>query len=63
MQYLRGWRAMRQDPEWTSKVGVGILLMLIPIVGPFALYGWQTLLLRRVASQHRCRRLWQRVRM
>lgn len=54
MQYLRGWRALRSDPQWLGKVGVGSLVMLIatciPIVGQIVLVGWSTLMLRRAVS-------------
>lgn len=54
MEYLRGWRALRQDPTWMRKVGIGSVLFLsamcIPIVGQVALLGWCTLMLRRAVS-------------
>ncbi|MGE0790728.1 MAG: DUF4013 domain-containing protein [Sandaracinaceae bacterium] len=54
MQYLRGWRALRQDPQWLGKVGIGSLLVLstmcIPIVGQIVLLGWFSLALRRAIS-------------
>ncbi len=54
MEYMRGWRAMRQDPDGSSKVGVACLLLLsatvIPIVGQVALMGWTTLMMRRAVS-------------
>lgn len=54
MEYLRGWRAMRQDPEWTRKVLVGTVIVLsgmcIPVVGQIALVGWTSLMLRRAVS-------------
>ncbi len=54
MEYLRGWRAMRQDPQWMGKVGVGTLLVLsamcIPVVGQVVLLGWSSLMLRRAVS-------------
>lgn len=50
MQYLRGWRAMRQDPQWMGKVVMAVLLLFVPLVGPLVLYGWQTLMLRRAVS-------------
>lgn len=31
---------MRRDPRWKSKVGVGLLVNLVPYVGMFVLRGW-----------------------
>jgi hypothetical protein len=54
MEYLRGWRVMREDPEWIGKMGVACLLILaagcIPVVPTLMLYGWQGLMLRRAVS-------------
>lgn len=51
MEYLRGLRKLREDPDWLSKVGVGSLLlisaMIVPFVGQVALKGWSALILRR----------------
>jgi hypothetical protein len=51
MEYLRGWRALRQDPQWMGKVGIGSLLTLsIPVVGQMVLMGWNSVALRRAIS-------------
>jgi hypothetical protein len=54
MEYLRGWRSMREDPEWIRKIiNASIILlsgMCIPVVGQIALSGWQSLILRRAVS-------------
>jgi hypothetical protein len=51
MDYLKGYRVAREDPQWTNKIVVGsvILLtsMLIPLIGQLALLGWQALIMRR----------------
>ncbi len=51
MDYLKGYRVAREDPQWTNKIVVGsvILLssMIIPLVGQLALLGWQALIMRR----------------
>ncbi|MGE0785467.1 MAG: DUF4013 domain-containing protein [Sandaracinaceae bacterium] len=50
MEYLRGWRALRSDPEWKSKVGVATVLLLssfvIPVLGQLIMGGWLVLALR-----------------
>jgi hypothetical protein len=57
IEYLRGLRVVREDPEWMTKILVGTVLvvssMLIPILGPVALQGWVALIVRRaVEGQH-----------
>lgn len=58
MEYLRGWRAIKSDPEGFRKVGMGALMVLcgmfIPVAGPLllqmVLLGWASLMLRRAVS-------------
>lgn len=50
MEYLRGWRALRKDPQWISKVLIGTLAQFVPVVGPIVLAGWRSLMLRRAVS-------------
>lgn len=50
MEYLRGWRALRKDPQWITKVLIGTLFSLIPVVGPIVVTGWLSLALRRAVS-------------
>lgn len=54
MQYMRGWRALRQDPDWKRKIGIASLLFLssaiIPIVGQLVVVGWLTLAVRRAVQ-------------
>ena len=55
MEYLRGFRAMRQDSEWKGKILVGSLLflsaMIVPIVGQVALLGWVALVTRQAVTR------------
>ena len=54
MEYLRGWRALRNDPEWIGKLTVASVIVLsgmcIPVVGQIVLIGWTSLMLRRAVS-------------
>jgi hypothetical protein len=56
MDYLRGLRLLRDDPEWVSKIAVGSLLLLsatfIPFVGQIVLTGWGAVITRRAVSGH-----------
>jgi hypothetical protein len=56
MDYLKGYRVVRQDPEWTNKIFVGSVILLtsmfIPLIGQLALIGWQALILRRAVHGH-----------
>lgn len=53
MDYFRGYRTFRSDPEWTSKMFVGAALALlggfIPILPGVALQGWAAFVIRRAA--------------
>lgn len=54
MEYLRGLRKLREDPEWTSKLVYGALLLfstiLVPFAGRIALTGWTALIVRRAIA-------------
>jgi hypothetical protein len=54
MEYLRGLRLMREDPQWMGKLGVACLLllssMMIPILGQVTFMGWKSLLVRRTVA-------------
>lgn len=50
MEHLRGWRALRQDPDWLKKLVIAGVIMLVPIVGPIVVTGWTSLMLRRAVS-------------
>ncbi len=51
LEYLRGLRVMREDPEWMNKLMVGSALllssMIIPILGQVVVLGWCGLIMRR----------------
>lgn len=54
MEYLRGLRRLREDPDWLRKVGIGSLLLLssliLPIVGQVIVFGWGALIVRRAVA-------------
>lgn len=54
MQYLRGWRALRQDPDGTTKLLwaslIAMTMFCIPVLGQIVLMGWTGLMLRRAVS-------------
>lgn len=54
MDYLRGWRALRNDPQWVGKILTATVVLLtamcIPVVGQIVLIGWMALMLRRAVS-------------
>lgn len=51
VEYLRGLRKLREDPDWLAKIGVGSLLLLsatiIPFLGQITLAGWGAVTVRR----------------
>lgn len=54
MEYLRGLRRLREDPDWLSKIGVGSLILLtgamIPFLGQIVLTGWGAVTVRRAVA-------------
>jgi hypothetical protein len=60
MHYLRGYRTLRDDPSWTSKVLVGWVFMLsslvIPVLGQVAVAGWGVYALRWGVARELARR-------
>ncbi|RLB48071.1 MAG: hypothetical protein DRJ42_24085, partial [Deltaproteobacteria bacterium] len=51
MDYLKGYRVFREDPEWVNKLLIGSMLLLsamvVPLLGQLALVGWHALIMRR----------------
>ncbi len=54
IDYLRGFRVITQDPQWTGKFLTATVLLLssmcIPLVGQLAVAGWTGLIIRRVVA-------------
>jgi len=40
------------DPDWLKKLGIGLLLSLVPVIGTIALQGWQLEIVKRVRTNH-----------
>jgi hypothetical protein len=51
MDYLRGYRTVRNDPTWSSKmflgVGISLTALFIPLLPGLVLAGWSAMVLRR----------------
>lgn len=56
VEYLRGYRMLRQDPAFWQKLFVGSVILLsgvaIPLAGRVVIEGWQSILVRRIALGH-----------
>lgn len=48
MNYGRAFSYVTEDPEWFKKVGIGMLIMLIPLIGQLAVFGWSMEMMRRI---------------
>jgi hypothetical protein len=52
VEFARPFVAMRKDPRWLRKIGLGALINLVPYVGMVAVMGWNLEYMRRVAWGH-----------
>lgn len=50
MNFNRAFRYVFEDKDWLSKVGIGLLITLVPILN-FAWFGYQVQILRNVRDQ------------
>lgn len=50
MNFGRAFAYVTEDPEWLKKVGIAMLVMLIPILGQIAVGGWSLEIMRRVIN-------------
>lgn len=50
MDFMKALSFPFDDEEWLKKVGLGVLIQLIPIVGSFALQGWSFEIAKRVKN-------------
>jgi hypothetical protein len=48
MDFMKALTYPFDDDEWLSKVGLGVLIQLIPVVGSFTLQGWSFEIAKRV---------------
>lgn len=49
---LRAVKAVFEDANWKNNVLIGLLLMIIPIVGPIAFSGWMCEVQQRLVRRH-----------
>lgn len=49
VDYREAFAAIRTDPRWKRKIGLGVLIMLLPYVGVVWMLGWQMEYQRNVA--------------
>lgn len=49
---IRAVKAVFEDANWKNNVLIGLLLMLIPIVGPIAFSGWMCEVQQRLVRRH-----------
>jgi len=49
VEYKRAFAAIRRDPQWKRKIGLGVLIALIPYVGAVWMVGWEMEYQRNVA--------------
>lgn len=50
MNYGRAFSYITEDPEWLKKVGIAMLVMLIPVIGQIVVFGWTLEMMRRVIN-------------
>ena len=50
MNYGRAFSFASEDPDWIKKLIIAALVILIPVVGPFAVSGWALEINRRVIA-------------
>ena len=51
MNYGRAFTYVTEDPEWLKKVGIAMLVMLIPVIGQITVFGWSLEMMRRVIHE------------
>jgi uncharacterized protein DUF4013 len=52
IEYLEGFRILFKDPNWGINLLIGSVYMLIPILGPIVMMGWQMELFQRLCRRH-----------
>ena len=50
MNFGRAFTYVTEDPDWLKKLGIAMLVMLIPILGQIAVGGWSLEIMRRVIN-------------
>jgi len=52
IDYMRGFKAHYEDPNFKHNLLIGSIHMLIPIVGPIVLMGWYCEIMQRLVRRH-----------
>jgi len=52
IEYLRGFKAIFNDPNFKNNILIGSVHLIIPIVGPMVLMGWYCEIMQRLMRRH-----------
>lgn len=52
LEYLKGFKFLFLDQNWVNNLLIGAIMVLIPIVGPIVVMGWQCEIFQRLHKKH-----------